>query len=226
MTSLLYIEDDDTLKNINIDELFEKKKTRDLKQISIFNKILNRIHKRITVTGRTKRNEKFVWFQIPEYIFGEPLYDKGDCIGYIVQKLNENGFFVKYLHPNTLFISWENWVPSYVRNEIKKKRGIIVDEKGQIVGEIDKNEKSNEIFTSGGMGIDSNFPMNSFGRSPENSYSSSLRYDEKMNKNYDGNNSNIYSSENKKYNPISNYKPTGNLVYNQVLFDKLEKKII
>jgi hypothetical protein len=198
MTSLLYIEDDDTLKNINIDELFEKKKTRDLKQISIFNKILNRIHKRITVTGRTKRNEKFVWFQVPEYIFGEPLYDKGDCIGYIVQKLNENGFFVKYLHPNTLFISWENWVPSYVRNEIKKKRGIIVDEKGQIVGEIEKNDKSNEIFASGGMAVESN-------------------------KNNDGNNS---SSENKKYNPISNYKPTGNLVYNQVLFDKLEKKII
>lgn len=200
MTSLLYIEDDDTLKNINIDELFEKKKIRDLKQVSIFNKILNRIHKRITITGRTKRNEKFVWFQIPEYIFGEPLYDKGDCIGYIVQKLNENGFFVKYLHPNTLFISWENWVPSYVRNEIKKKRGIIVDEKGQIVGEVEKNEKSNELLSNNGMTVD-------------------------FNRNSDVSNSNS-SSENKKYNPISNYKPTGNLVYDQDLFDKLEKKII
>ena len=200
MTSLLYIEDDDTLKNINIDELFEKKKIRDLKQVSIFNKILNRIHKRITITGRTKRNEKFVWFQIPEYIFGEPLYDKGDCIGYIVQKLNENGFFVKYLHPNTLFISWENWVPSYVRNEIKKKRGIIVDEKGQIVGEVEKNEKSNELLSNNVMTVD-------------------------FNRNSDVSNSNS-SSENKKYNPISNYKPTGNLVYDQDLFDKLEKKII
>ena len=143
MASLLYIEDDDSLKMINIDDLYEKKKNRDLKQVSIFNKILNRIHKRITITGRTKRDEKFVWFSIPEYIFGEPVYDKGDCIGYIVQKLNENGFFVKYVHPNTLFISWENWVPTYVRNEVKKKRGIIINEKGEVIGEVDNNENMN-----------------------------------------------------------------------------------
>jgi hypothetical protein len=135
MSAVLYINDDDTLKKINIDELYEKKKVRDLKQISIFNKILNRIHKRIQTTGRTKKYEKYVWFSVPEYIFGEPLYDRGDCIGYIVQKLEENGFYIRYIHPNTLFISWDNWIPTYVRNEIKKKRGIVIDEKGNVLKE-------------------------------------------------------------------------------------------
>lgn len=198
MTSLLYIEDDDSLKKVNIDDLYEKKKCRDLKQISIFNKILNRIHKRITITGRTKRDEKYIWFLIPEYIFGEPVYDKGECIGYIVQKLNENGFFIRYIHPNTLFISWENWVPTYVRNEIKKKRGIIINEKGQIIGEAEENDKSLEPPNSNDIGLN----LNNFPKSNEPITSS------------------------KKYNPISNYKPNGNLVYSQEFFDKLEKKII
>ena len=198
MTSLLYIEDDDSLKKVNIDDLYEKKKCRDLKQISIFNKILNRIHKRITITGRTKRDEKYIWFLIPEYIFGEPVYDKGECIGYIVQKLNENGFFIRYIHPNTLFISWENWVPTYVRNEIKKKRGIIINEKGQIIGEAEENDKSLESPNSNDTGLN----INNFPKSNEPITSS------------------------KKYNPISNYKPNGNLVYSQEFFDKLEKKII
>jgi hypothetical protein len=129
----LNVDEDDNLKKINIDELFEKKKMRDQKQVAIFNKILNRIHTRITITGRTKRSDKHIWFNIPEYIFGEPIYDKGDCIAYIVAKLEDNGFYIRYMHPNTLFISWENWIPSYVRNELKKKRGIVVDEKGNVL---------------------------------------------------------------------------------------------
>jgi hypothetical protein len=86
--------------------------------------------------------DKFVWFTVPEYIFGEPIYKQGDCIGYLVVKLEENGFQVKYVHPNTLFVSWENWVPSYVRNEIKKKTGYIIDEKGNVIGNknVDENE--------------------------------------------------------------------------------------
>jgi len=123
--------------------LFEKKKMRDQKQVAIFNKILNRIHTRITITGRTKRSDKHIWFNIPEYIFGEPIYDKGDCIAYIVAKLEDNGFFIRYMHPNNLFISWENWIPSYVRNEVKKKRGIVIDEKGNILET--KNEEPEDI---------------------------------------------------------------------------------
>ena len=104
-----------------------------MKQVSIFNKILNRIHKRITLTARNKTNEQHIWFTIPEYIFGEPIYDKGDCIAYIVSKLEVNKFHIRYIHPNTLFISWSNWIPSYVRTEYKKKTGISVDEFGQVV---------------------------------------------------------------------------------------------
>ena len=133
MSIFIFDHDEESDSRLNIDELYEKRQKRDLKQLSIFNKILNRIHTRIKHTARNKNLETFVWFQVPEYIVGEPIYDKGDCIVYLVSKLEENGFHVKYVHPNTLFISWHNWVPSYVRNEIKKKLGVVIDEKGNVV---------------------------------------------------------------------------------------------
>jgi hypothetical protein len=120
-------------------------KQKEVKQVSIFNKILNRIHNRIKITSRTKINDKYIWFNIPEYIFGEPVYEKAECIAYLVTKLEDNGFHVRYMHPNTLFVSWMHWVPSYVRNEIKKKTGNIVDQYGNLVkkGENDEDDNIN-----------------------------------------------------------------------------------
>lgn len=152
MSCFLFANDDETNRKINIDQLYDKHQKRDLKQLTIFNKILNRIHKRITTTTRTNKTDKFVWFTVPEYIFGEPIYKQGDCIGYLVVKLEDNGFQVKYVHPNTLFVSWENWVPSYVRNEIKKKTGYIIDEKGNVIGNKndenveESNDPNNQLF--------------------------------------------------------------------------------
>ena len=144
MSCFLFASDEESNRNVNIDDLYQINHKRDLKQLSIFNKILNRIHKRIESVGKNRRNEKHVWFTVPGYIFGEPLYDNGEIIGYLVSKLKDNGFFVKYVHPNTLFISWHEWVPSYVRNEIKKKLGIVIDEKGVKIN-IDKDD-DNAVF--------------------------------------------------------------------------------
>jgi len=133
MSCLLYVDEEEAQRKLNIDELYDKKHQRDLKQISVFNKILNRIHKRIQTTGRNKKHDRFIWFTVPEFIFGEPNYDQGECLGYLISKLEDNGFFIKYMHPNTLFVSWENWIPSYTRHEIKKKLGIVLDEKGNVI---------------------------------------------------------------------------------------------
>jgi hypothetical protein len=140
MSCFIFADDEESQRKINIDELYEKNQRRDLKQLAIFNKLLNRVHKRITTTARSMKNDQHIWFTVPEYIFGEPIYDQGDCIGYLVVKLEENGFYVRYVHPNTLFVSWKNWVPSYVRNEIKKKTGKIIDEKGNLVSQDDPED--------------------------------------------------------------------------------------
>jgi hypothetical protein len=65
--------------------------------------------------------------------------------------LEAEGFAVRYMHPNTLFVSWKEWIPSYVRNEVKKKTGILLDEKGNIKKkageeEVDEEEDVNSIM--------------------------------------------------------------------------------
>ncbi len=60
--------------------------------------------------------------------------------------LKDNGFNVRYFHPNTLFICWDHWVPSYVRNEIKKKTGIVIDEYGKKVeDEINEDDDEEDV---------------------------------------------------------------------------------
>ena len=131
---------DDFSEKINIDELYEKKRQHDLSKLELFNKMLNRIHVRIKTTSRQKLNEQFCWYLVPEIIIGVPRYDQAACIAFLLDKLTENGFRVQYIHPNALFISWNHWVPSYVRSELKKKTGIIVNETGEKMNTIENGE--------------------------------------------------------------------------------------
>jgi hypothetical protein len=141
-------------EKINLDDLYEKKKQYDLHKLDLYNKILNRIHVKIKTISRQKIDEQFCWFVVPEVIIGVPKYDQGDCIGYLFHKLKDNGFAVKYYHPNTLFICWNHFVPSYVRTELKKKTGIVIDEYGNKINEeksdiVKKETTDNFILNNG-----------------------------------------------------------------------------
>ena len=129
MASIFTLENiEDFSEKLNIDELYEKKRLQDLNKLALFNKILNRIHVRIKTVSRQKIDEQFCWFLVPEIIIGVPKYDQAACIAYLINKLKNNGFNVRYIHPNMLFISWIHWIPSYVRSELKKKTRINIDE--------------------------------------------------------------------------------------------------
>ena len=60
MSCFLYIDDEESNRKLNIDDLYEKKQKRDLKQIAIFNKILHRVHRRITLTGKNKLKDQLL----------------------------------------------------------------------------------------------------------------------------------------------------------------------
>ena len=137
---------DDYNEQINMDELYDLKKESDIMKLSTYKKILARIHNRIKVTSRQNNNIEHCWYVVPEVIFGAPKYDQASCIAYLMDNLKENGFVVTYIHPNLLFISWNHWIPDYVRTEIKNKTGVSVDGFGNVVKkkEEQKNIISNE----------------------------------------------------------------------------------
>jgi hypothetical protein len=189
----------DFSEKLNIDELYEKKRQYDLNKLTLFNKILNRIHVRIKTTSRQKSDEHFCWFLVPEVIIGVPKYDNAACIAYLMDKLQENKFNVRYIHPNTLFISWLHWVPSYVRTELKKKTGIIINEFGEKVDETDKDKDSKTNYE----------PTN------PNDYMFNTKEQ-----------TNQPKQPKKNYTPINSYKPSGNLVYEEELLNKIEDKFL
>ena len=187
----------DFSEKLNIDDLYEKKRQYDLSKLALYNKLLNRIHVRIKTTARQKIDEQFCWFIVPEVIIGVPKYDQGSCIAYLMDKLKDNGFNIRYIHPNTLLIAWHHWVPSYVRTELKKKTGIVVDEYGNKINEQDINN-------------------------PTNNTNEPKSLDEMMFKLKDPTISKNKSQ--KIFTPITSYKPQGNLIYNDELLNTIESK--
>ena len=201
-------EDSDKIKKINLEELYDKKKTYDLSKLSVYNKILNRIHEKIKVTSRQKVDTQFCWYVIPEIILGVASYDRASCISYILEELTNNGFVVRYTHPNLIFISWKHYIPSYVRTEFKKKTGIIIDEHGNRVDELD--EYGNPIPPSQAI----HTPLSGNTLDPFN-----IGLTRKINS------KNPTDTANKKeFKPINDYKPTGNLIYGKEFFKKIEDK--
>jgi hypothetical protein len=186
---------EDFSEKLNIDELYEKKRQFDLNKLALFNKILNRIHIRIRMTSQQKIDEQYCWFIVPEIIIGVAKYDHASCIAYLISKLQENKFNVRYIHPNTLFISWIHFVPSYVRTEIKKKTGIILNEYGQ---KVDENTDKLIETTSNNM--------NDLLTNKDLKDSSSKQQNKKV------------------FTPINAYKPSGNFVYDDILLNKIETK--
>jgi hypothetical protein len=182
-------------EKINIDDLYEKKRLSDVNKLELFKKILNRIHIRIKTTAKQNISDRSCWFVVPEIIIGVPKYDQGACIAYVMDTLQTNGFTIKYFHPNTLFISWNHWVPSYVRNEIKKKTGLVLNEYGEKIK--DDNDSNN---------LDDELTPNYNSNSNSNSTIEQIK-------------------NSKKYTPINSYKPSGKLVYSEDLLNKIENKM-
>ena len=120
-------------EKLDLDDLYKnEKKTHDHK-IKIYNKILDRVHKKIKTTARLRNNDQFCCYLLPEFILGIPRYDIGACNSYIIEKLKKNGFNIKYTHPNLLFISWGHYIPKYERMEYRKKTGTTIDGFGNII---------------------------------------------------------------------------------------------
>ena len=178
-------------EKLNLDELYERTRETSQTKIKTYQKILARIHTRIKAISRQRNNNKFCMFLIPEFILGIPRYDIAECTNYVIEKLTDNGFQLKYTYPNLLFISWQHYIPKYQRSEIKKKTGVAIDGFGNVVTKNNKNNKDNSNPNSLLL-MDKNVKMKDGKKKPSN------------------------------FKSTSSYKPTGNLIYNTNLLEKID----
>ncbi len=178
-------------EKLNLDELYERTRETSQTKIKTYQKILARIHTRIKAISRQRNNNKFCMFLIPEFILGIPRYDIAECTNYVIEKLTDNGFQIKYTYPNLLFISWQHYIPKYQRSEIKKKTGVAIDGFGNVVNKKDKNNRDDSNPNSLLL-MDKNVKMKDGKKKPSN------------------------------FKSTSSYKPTGNLIYNTNLLEKID----
>lgn len=189
--------ENDFADKINIDDLYDRKREIEQHKMKVFRKILNRVHLKIKTTSRQRNSGQFTFFLVPDFLVGTPTYDVASCIAYIIDKLKDNGFNVKYTHPNLLFISWAHYIDKSRRMDIKKEYGINIDGMGNVI----KKKKNEET-----QGNPENMNSLMFNRP-------GIKIEAEKEKN--------------DYKKISSYKPTGFIYNNLLLKkieDKTTKK--
>ena len=142
------------IPRINIDDLYETKQKNDLQKVETFNKLLEKIHEKIKIASRQRIDNEFCYYIMPEVLIGCPNYNFQECLFYILSCLQNDGFLTKYIHPNLILISWRHIVPKYVRDEIQKKTGKIVDLYGKEI--IEENNRNVEFVEKDKLLKDSN----------------------------------------------------------------------
>jgi hypothetical protein len=107
------------MSQLNIHKLYESSRRKELSKFETFDKILKRCHNKITLYAENRKTECI--YEVPEFIIGVPLYDINELKEYIISSLNKNGFILKQLPPNWIYISWDI--------ENKKKKNVKIEKK-------------------------------------------------------------------------------------------------
>ena len=98
-------------KKLNIFELHRIINEKYQRKSECYEKVLEICHRKITMATEHKQIKTL--FEVPEYVYGFPIFNINDCINFLLQNLKSNGFLVNYYFPKILYISWDF-------NEIKK----------------------------------------------------------------------------------------------------------
>ena len=65
---------------------------------------MEKLEKRIIIANSANHNS--IWFEIPEFILGIPIYNVKECNNYLQKKLEKNGFSSKFLNQTYLYVDW------------------------------------------------------------------------------------------------------------------------
>ena len=68
--------------------------------------VVNRCYSKIKATLRSNSSSTSCVLEIPEFVFGYPLYDLTDCVLFAKRHLESNGYKVSYFFPRMLVASW------------------------------------------------------------------------------------------------------------------------
>lgn len=94
----------------------------------ILDKCMNRMKK------ASQKGKKNLWFKVPYFLVGYPLYDYDMCLAHIIKCLRSNDYFVRFHAPSYLFVSWDDNpedddTTKFIEAETKKTNKFLKKEK-------------------------------------------------------------------------------------------------
>ena len=93
---------------INLHDLYEIKKKKELRGLNVYNHILNIIN--IKIKEIAEPGGMSFYYKVPPIIIGYPLYNYDNCIAHLIQQLKMSGLYSNRLplpNDNLLYISWK-----------------------------------------------------------------------------------------------------------------------
>ncbi len=109
---------------LSIDDLHKEDLLKLYKIQSEYDKIINHCYEDILYTHRHVRKNK-MFFPVPYEIFDKPDYKFIDCMVYLIKEIRSGGFYIRFIQPNWVYISWNN--PSKNMNH-KENRKLLTEE--------------------------------------------------------------------------------------------------
>jgi hypothetical protein len=93
------------MEHLNIFDLYKSVNEKKANKKHFFAEVLRKAHSKIKLAA--KMDHYACFFEIPEFIVGVPMYSLTECITYVISKLKDNGFVLKYMYPKTIYICWD-----------------------------------------------------------------------------------------------------------------------
>jgi len=93
--------------SLTIEEIHVQDSLREAYLHKVYDKILNECCEYIRVVHQRLHRRDTI-YEVPYGFPGEEEYDFLACLVHILEKLRSAGFYVRYVHPNMIYISWLN----------------------------------------------------------------------------------------------------------------------
>ena len=90
--------------SFSVYEIHKEQQTKENNRIILYNKILKQIFLKIKIAVETCVSS--IFYKLPEYIIGYPIYNITECVFYIQNFLTSKGFEHKYCNYLVIFITW------------------------------------------------------------------------------------------------------------------------
>lgn len=95
-----------TAKELTASDVAARLRHRHERHHAAFQRVVGSVLAKIEVATSSGRGGSHVVHRVPEFQVGFPVYDLGECVSYVTDRLRRAGFDVAYLFPGVLVVSW------------------------------------------------------------------------------------------------------------------------